>query len=703
MAKSGLLCFLFTLIAINLTLAQNGKWVNFTSGSITTIAEEGDYLWASNGYDLVKFNKTSGEKIFYNRCNSDLPNAGIASVVVDKKGMKWIGTRRGLVSFDGRIWTTYNTSNSEIPDNKIRLAALDGNGNKWIATDCNGMAKFDGENWTVYNKKNTGAPVDTVYSFSFDNKGNLWAITYGSKLVNFDGYKWSVINCDLTPYSDDFSKMTVDEKGNVWVATYTTGIIKYDGIKWISTNDKFSNIPGISISSISFTANGKLLIGYCGGYSEFDGSSLFFRKLPMNGKLTPTVASFYYDSSGKVWMGLSQGFVAVENGNDYTLFNFANSGLYDNYIRSIAIDSNGNKWLFTDWGLLCKFDDKSWTNLFSGQLGLLLRKYPLGVDKSGNKWLGCSNGLVKYNGIEFVVYDTSNSGLPDNDVNAIAVDKTGNIWAGTDNGLVKYDGQNWKTFDLRGVGFFDSNIQCLIADNSNNLWVCTNSELLRYDGENWIVLKNDLRPYFSTMALDNSGNVWISTIDGFLKYEGNYFTGYRCDLSGNTNKIITAMAFDNLGNLWAGSYNGLLKYDFNKWTLYTDSTSGLNSNTVTAIAADKNGNIWVGTALGLSMFSQNLPADNTYKNKYEYSISQNYPNPFNPTTTINYEIKQPGYVSLTVYDILGREVKTLVNGYQNPGIYNVGFNASSFSSGIYIYRLKAGNNYMESKKMVLLK
>jgi 1,4-alpha-glucan branching enzyme len=85
-----------------------------------------------------------------------------------------------------------------------------------------------------------------------------------------------------------------------------------------------------------------------------------------------------------------------------------------------------------------------------------------------------------------------------------------------------------------------------------------------------------------------------------------------------------------------------------------------------------------------------------------YSLSQNYPNPFNPSTVINYQIPEAGIVSLKIYDILGREVRTLINEFQQNGIYSITFNASNLSSGVYFYRIQAGS-FIETKKMLLLK
>ena len=90
-----------------------------------------------------------------------------------------------------------------------------------------------------------------------------------------------------------------------------------------------------------------------------------------------------------------------------------------------------------------------------------------------------------------------------------------------------------------------------------------------------------------------------------------------------------------------------------------------------------------------------------------HNLFQNYPNPFNPSTTINYSIPNVSFVSLKIYDMLGREIKTLVNNEQNTGIYNVQWNGdnnygSKVSSGIYLYKIEAGN-FMMTKKMILLK
>ena len=85
-----------------------------------------------------------------------------------------------------------------------------------------------------------------------------------------------------------------------------------------------------------------------------------------------------------------------------------------------------------------------------------------------------------------------------------------------------------------------------------------------------------------------------------------------------------------------------------------------------------------------------------------FALYQNYPNPFNPSTQIKYSIPEYGYTSLKVYNLLGEEVATLFEGYQQAGNYSVSFNATGLASGIYLYRFMS-NSFVKTKKLILLK
>jgi hypothetical protein len=85
-----------------------------------------------------------------------------------------------------------------------------------------------------------------------------------------------------------------------------------------------------------------------------------------------------------------------------------------------------------------------------------------------------------------------------------------------------------------------------------------------------------------------------------------------------------------------------------------------------------------------------------------YKVYDNYPNPFNPSTKIKFDLPKAGLVKLTVFDMLGREIETMVNENLSPGTYNAEWNAAKYSSGVYFYRIQA-DEFTEIKKMILVK
>jgi hypothetical protein len=116
------------------------------------------------------------------------------------------------------------------------------------------------------------------------------------------------------------------------------------------------------------------------------------------------------------------------------------------------------------------------------------------------------------------------------------------------------------------------------------------------------------------------------------------------------------------------------------------------------------GRLYLGTAPDLGAFENGLilGLKNEVNHQVGYYLSNNYPNPFNPSTEIAYQVPVSGHVTLTIYNSLGKEVRTLVNEEKSAGTYYCNFNAVNLASGIYFYNLKSGN-YSQTKKMILLK
>ena len=140
------------------------------------------------------------------------------------------------------------------------------------------------------------------------------------------------------------------------------------------------------------------------------------------------------------------------------------------------------------------------------------------------------------------------------------------------------------------------------------------------------------------------------------------------------------------------------------WEIKNDGTKtftlgvGQNEKIISQCAMHGNGTIKIsGNATSLL-----ITVEGRREVPEEFSLSQNYPNPFNPVTAIQYALPQPAHVTLKVFDILGREVATLVSADQEAGFKNINFDASALSSGMYLYKIQAGT-FSDAKKMLVIK
>jgi hypothetical protein len=214
----------------------------------------------------------------------------------------------------------------------------------------------------------------------------------------------------------------------------------------------------------------------------------------------------------------------------------------------------------------------------------------------------------------------------------------------------------------------------------------------------------------SAVALAVSGtNLFAGTNSGtgvFLST--NNGTSWTAVNTGLTNTTVNALAISGT-NLFAGTLGGvfLSTNNGNSWTSVGLATTYVYSFAVSAthlFAGTYGGGVWrrplSEMVTPVESYSIEMPT--------QFSLEQNYPNPFNPTTAISYQLSAVSVVTLTVYDILGREIAKLVDGKQQAGVHTVRWDASLFPSGVYSYRLQArqtdggrAGQFTQTKKLVL--
>ena len=228
------------------------------------------------------------------------------------------------------------------------------------------------------------------------------------------------------------------------------------------------------------------------------------------------------------------------------------------------------------------------------------------------------------------------------------------------------------------------------------------------NGTNWTALNNGLTNQYVYSFVVSGTNIFAGTSNGvYLSTNG----GSSWTAAGLTNHYVSSLAVSGI-NLFAitymtENYPGEIFLSTNNGTNW--SKENLDFDTVLQVNSllISDNYIFAGTS-GESVWRRpfsDLIAQNENNNSNvpdKFSLSQNYPNPFNPITNIKYQIPKSSNVELAVFDITGKEVETLVNENKNAGSYEVNYNASKLVSGIYVYRLTAGD-YREIKKMALIK
>lgn len=244
----------------------------------------------------------------------------------------------------------------------------------------------------------------------------------------------------------------------------------------------------------------------------------------------------------------------------------------------------------------------------------------------------------------------------------------------------------------------------------------TASEILISGGIYGIITKIGFDvAYASTLPMNNFNINMQSTSDtaitGFVNsnwtnvYSGNYTvpgTGWQYivlqtpfEWNGESN-LLVEICFSNAANYLSSTVRGGYTSPHKYFSFEMHDLSGACSNFQSPGIVTFRPNICLKIEPPL-----NVNNNSGYYPSY-YKLSQNYPNPFNPVTRISYEIPRQGYVSLKIYDVLGREVKELVNEIKSPGFYSADFNATELSSGIYFYRVEC-NGFSDVKRMILIK
>jgi ligand-binding sensor domain-containing protein len=378
-----------------------------------------------------------------------------------------------------------------------------------------------------------------------------------------------------------------------------------------------------------------------------------------------------------------------------------------------VIDGNNVKWIGTPEGMV-KIDGNNWTVYDTTNTPFQSNNIvPKTIDRFNNLWLRVAyNCIAKFDGINWTIYDTSNSGLPSNAVSDIQVDENNTKWIATNRGIGKFNDTTWVVYNTINSGL-PSDVTTTIAIENNVKWIGTftlSGGMAKFNDTSWVI-------YNTTNSGIPSNTIYDVEIDNLgIKFIGTYFGGvgrfnnilnnwivYNTQNSGLPDNAVYNILTQNYKK-WFATAGGLALFNDTNWVVFGEPP--LPSYQVFNLGLDSNQNLWICTGGGLAIYNPDgIVGIKSNKNiiPENFILFQNYPNPFNPITNIEYQITKNNLdTKLIIYDITGKEILKLVNQKQNIGKYRVSWDASAYPSGVYFYKLEV-DNYTVTKKLVLAK
>ena len=642
----------------------------------------------------------------FTRIGGDIFAAGGGVIISPDNGSTWTESSTGL---EGLIITALAGSGTS-------LLAGTYDGGVFITTD-------KVANWTQ-----TSLIHGQVNSLTVNGDDIFASTENGLYLSNDNGMSWNAINSGLT----NISVYSVVISGtNLFACTYDGVFLSTNkGTSWTKTGS-LNHEPGcLAISGTTLfvgtnfgvyisTDNGSIWTS--GGLTETRVWSFTVNEL---GVFAITGGGIYRSTNnGEEWIQIYSdtvgGTVYSFNINGSTLFVGASSGIYRSTDNAKSWQQVGYK-LHPNISRIVATSTQVFVSGYNPCPHCDMGPKPFAYHSydSGNNWRSSwfvsslitigdiliagaqyGNGvLLSYDdGLSWTAVNI-NAGLTAYNVNSLAISGT-SLFAGTDDGIFL---SNNNSTSWTHVGLPSTNVNCL-AVNGSVVFAGTDSRIF-YSSNNgtiWEAVNSGLVDTSVSSFAVVGTNVYACTRGSIIlsTNNGTSWSSLKQNLPANT-QVNSLVASET--NLFAGTDAGVfLSGDGgNNWMPVNEGLTNLYISSVAVGGTNLfavSGTVW---RRPLSEMITTVGAEEILPK--EFALEQNYPNPFNPSTKISWQLPVSGQVTLKVYNVLGREVSTLVNEYRQAGSYEVDFNASELPSGVYFYRLKAGE-FTATRKMILIK
>ena len=222
----------------------------------------------------------------------------------------------------------------------------------------------------------------------------------------------------------------------------------------------------------------------------------------------------------------------------------------------------------------------------------------------GYLWLGTDEGLARFDGYEFTVFNKTRGDLPSNSITALAAAEDGTLWIGTADGLTRYQDGRFRTYTVKD-GLPDNTVTGLYEDHAGTLWIVAGVYLSRFDGGRFTNFAPGAElPVTSARVIreDDHHDLWVAGFTAIVKMTNGKFVTVM-DAAALKGFIVTAMVTDRDGNFWLGGSNGVIERRPDGRMRRFSTRDGLPDAFVRSLWIDRDGNVWAGTNLGLARLS----------------------------------------------------------------------------------------------------
>ena len=600
--------------------------------------------------------------------NDGLSSNTIYTIIEDKDGFFWFGSRDGLHRYDGYEFKIFKSSPEDslsMPSNNVQALFLHPNGDIWIGLKVGGICVFERQTQKLVINPFQGLSFPnwnevSVQAIFQDSFGDYWIGMGGQGVLHIDKDLTNSIVYTLleTGYPNNIGSyfcfsFTEDEWGNVWMGTEGTQIPYYEResgqIRFLPQNETES--LGYSFTKSLLIVDDQLWIGTQGnGLHLYDLPNMDFAGKKLENKLIKDIAQ---DSSGQILISTDgEGlFITTDKGNSFQQIQFSAAllnSLNTNALYDVFVDSNSNVWIGSFNGGVNVYKANK-ANFLTYRQSSLLNDAPgsqsvlaFCEDQKGFIWIGKDGGgLLKLdpetrNEAVYLQNPQNPGSISSNVVASLYEDSRGIIWAGTfANGLNRFD-PNTDTFKSyrnetgNPNSLTNNNVWAIEEDLHGNLWIGTlggglnkfvpeEEKFYRYQLET-INSAVDLGTNIQALLLDRTGDLWIGTeYNGLFKLiveQEQLLSWYKEERDSNSlqSNSILCLHQDQKGRIWAGTEGGglhMLLTEEEGFLNYSEK-NGLPSNVVHAIEEDKNGILWLSTNMGLSAFNPDAETFTNY-------------------------------------------------------------------------------------------